>query len=454
MDNHASLRAVSVNTKFYLLSSTVVAALGGFLFGFDTAVISGTTSALQRVFSLGDFSLGFTVAVALIGTIIGSISAGKPGDVFGRRPVMALLGALFLISALGCAFTSNWYLFLTFRFIGGLGVGGASVISPMYIAELSPARMRGRLVAVQQLNVVLGILIAFLSNYLIADFIAGQAWRWMFGIEAIPAFLFMVLIFFVPDSPRWLVKQDRVDEARDVLAKTGAENVDQEIDEIIASLKSASAQAAEKIFSPKYRIPLITAIAIAVFNQLSGINAILYYAPHIFQMTGLSMNTALLQSVAVGVTNLVFTIIAMTIIDKIGRKKLLLIGSVGMVIFLALVAQAFYFKNFGGYGVMIYLVGFIAFFAASQGAVIWVYISEIFPNRVRAEGQAVGTFSNWTMNAIISWTFPVMASALGGGTSFLIFSIMMLLQFIFVLQYMPETKGKSLEQIQKDLGIE
>jgi sugar porter (SP) family MFS transporter len=275
----------------------------------------------------------------------------------------------------------------------------------------------------------------------------------MFGVGALPAFLFMILVFFIPDIPRWLVKKNRVDEARRILAKTGAKDVQQEITDIISSLETAATSAGERIFQAKYSVPLLTAIAIAVFNQLSGINAILYYAPQIFQMTGLSKNTALLQSIAIGLTNLVFTIIAMTIIDKIVRKKLLLIGSVGMVIFLGLAAQAFFFESFGGYGILIYLVGFIAFFAVSQGAVIWVYISEIFPNRVRAEGQAVGTFSNWTMDAIISWTFPIMASVLGGGTSFSIFAFMMVLQFIFVWLYVPETKGKSLEQIQKDLEI-
>lgn len=454
MNAQAQASKVSVKPMFYLLSSTIVAALGGFLFGFDTAVISGTTTALERVFTLSDFSLGFTVAIALIGTIIGSIGVGKPSDYFGRRHIMVVLAALFLASALGSALTHNWYLFLFFRFIGGLGVGGASVISPMYIAELSPARMRGRLVAVQQFNVVLGILIAFLSNYFIAEVVSQQAWRWMYGVEAIPAFLFMVLIFFVPDSPRWLVKKDRVEEARDVLTKTGEKHVDKEIEEIEESLRTTEKTTKEKFFSKKYKVPIMTAVAIAMFNQLSGINAILYYAPRIFQMTGLSMNTALLQSIAIGVTNMIFTIIAMTIIDKVGRKKLLLVGAVGMVIFLGLVAQAFYFENFGGYGVMIYLVGFIAFFAVSQGAVIWVYISEIFPNRVRGEGQALGTFTHWTMNAVVSWSFPVMASVLGGGNSFLFFSLMMLVQFFFVLKYVPETKGKSLEQIQKDLKID
>lgn len=453
MSDQNQAATLSVSPRFYLLSSTIVAALGGFLFGFDTAVISGTTNALERVFTLSEFWLGFTVAIALIGTIIGSLGVGKPSDYFGRRKVMFVLAALFLISALGCAFTDNWMLFLFYRFIGGLGVGGASVISPMYIAEIAPAKSRGRLVAVQQFNVVIGILIAFLSNYLLAEAITAEAWRWMFGVEAIPAFLFMSLIIFVPDSPRWLVKMDRVEEARDVLTKTGEQNVNEEINDIVESLRTATQAAGEKFFSRKYSLPILTAMAIAMFNQLSGINAILYYAPRIFQMTGLSMDTALLQSVAIGVTNMIFTIIAMAIIDKVGRKKLLLWGSVGMVVFLGLVAQAFYFENFGGYAVMFYLVGFIGCFAISSGAVIWVYISEIFPNKVRAEGQALGSFTHWTMNAVVSWSFPVMAGTLGGGNSFLFFTLMMVLQIFFVVKYMPETKGKSLEQIQKDLNI-
>jgi len=445
----------NINSKFYLLSSTIVAALGGLLFGFDTAVISGTTNQLQHVFSLNEFWLGFTVAIALIGTIVGSISSGKPGEKYGRRNVMIVLALLFAISALGSGLTHNWYLFLIYRFIGGLGVGGASVISPMYIAEIAPARLRGRLVAVQQFNIVLGILVAFFSNYFISKLIADSlAWRWMFAVETVPAVLFMILLFFIPESPRWLIKYGRMDEARDILYKTGEQEVDRQVDEIIESLETPQKQQEEKFFSSKYKVPIITAMAIAIFNQLTGINAILYYAPRIFQMTGLSMDASLLQTIAVGITNMIFTVIAMTIIDRIGRKKLLLIGSVGMFITLGLVAQSFYFQNFDGYSVMLYLIGFIAFFAVSQGAVIWVYISEIFPNMVRSEGQSLGTFTHWVMNAVVAWSFPVMASSLGGGNSFMFFSLMMVLQFFFVFKFVPETKGKSLEQIQKDLNIQ
>lgn len=441
-----------LSSRFYLLSSTAVAALGGFLFGFDTAVISGTTEALQRVFGLSNSGLGFTVAIALIGTIIGSISVGKPSDRYGRRRVMMILGALFFVSGLGCAFSHNWYSFLFFRWVGGLGVGGAAVVCPMYIAELAPADKRGRLVAIQQLNIVLGILIAFLSNYLIAKFITQHAWRWMYGVEAIPAFAFMTLAVTIPNSPRWLAKYGSFKQARNVLERINTPDVEGELTAIRESLQTATVSM-RRLFSGNYKIATLTAIAVAVFNQLSGINAILYYAPRIFQMTGLSTNAALLQSIGIGVINLIFTLVALAVIDKVGRKKLLLIGSVGMVVFLGLVAQAFYRQHFSGYGILIYLLGFIAFFAVSQGAVIWVYISEIFPNKVRAEGQSLGTFSNWTMNAIISWTFPVAIAAVGAGSSFTFFAVMMGVQFIIVWQWLPETKGKSLEQIQKDLNI-
>ncbi|MBD3274043.1 MAG: sugar porter family MFS transporter, partial [Candidatus Marinimicrobia bacterium] len=394
----------------YVIGSTVVAALGGFLFGFDTAVISGTVSSLETVFSLSDFWLGFTVAVALIGTIIGSLSVGKPGDAYGRKNVLIVLAVFYTISAIGSALSANWYLFLSFRFIGGLAVGGASVMSPMYIAEIAPAAYRGRLVAVQQFNVVFGILIAFLSNYFLATIIQDNAWRYMLGVEAIPAFLFFALLFLIPNSPRWLVKKDRVDEARDILSKTGEPDPEKALNDIIKSIEVLSDQASEKFFSKKYSLPILTAMLIAFFNQMSGINAIMYYAPRIFEMTGLAMDAALLQSVAIGVTNMVFTIIAMSIIDKVGRKTLLLVGSVGMVFFLGMVAREFYLQDFGGYDVMLYLVGYIAFFAMSQGAVIWVFISEIFPNKVRSQGQALGSFTHWTMAAVVSWSFPIMAS--------------------------------------------
>ncbi len=437
--------------KSFVLTNTIIAALGGFLFGFDTAVISGTTRDLQMVFDLSTNSLGFTVAIALVGTIIGSLLVSKPGDTMGRKKVLIVLAVLYLISALGSALVSDWYLFLFFRFLGGLGVGGSSVLAPMYIAEISPAAMRGRLVAVQQFNVVFGILISFLSNYFLAAYISENAWRWMLGVEAIPAAIFFGLLFLIPESPRWLVGKNREAEAKDILEKMGEPNVEEELRDIQQSLRVDTKTSNENLFQHKYRFPVTMAILIAVFNQVSGINAIMYYAPRIFEMTGLSTDSALIQSIAIGVTNMLFTLLAMTVIDRLGRKKLMLIGSVGMVVMLGMVGWVFLTNDFSGYGVLIYLIGFIAFFAFSQGAVIWVFISEIFPNKVRSKGQALGSFTHWLMAAVVSWTFPVVAESLGGGITFMFFALMMLLQGIWVWKFMPETKGKSLEQLGKDV---
>lgn len=324
----------------------------------------------------------------------------------------------------------------------------------MYIAEIAPADLRGRLVALFQFNIVTGILVAFLSNYFLAG--SGEnAWRWMLGIVAIPSFVFLGLLFLIPDSPRWLVKHGRTNEARDVLKKCGRIDVQGEISEIEDSLHLHTVSPAEKLFSKKYSRPILYAVLLAAFNQLSGINAIMYYAPRIFEMTGLATDTSLLQSVMIGVTNLVFTILAMFIIDKFGRRTLLITGSFGMIVFLGLVARAFYTGNFDGSSVMWYLVGYIAFFGFSQGAVIWVFISEIFPNTVRSKGQTLGSFTHWFGAAAISWTFPVAANnpAIGGGNAFMFFSVMMFLHLLFAWKVIPETKGKTLEQIQKNLGI-
>lgn len=432
-----------------LLSATVVSALGSFLFGFDTAVISGTTKFITAYFNLSDAYLGFTVSIALIGTVIGSLIVGKPGDKFGRRKMLFLCGILYFVSALGCAFTNDWYLLLISRFVGGLGIGASSVMAPMYIAEISPARMRGRLVAVAQFNIVFGILIAFFSNYLFAG-IGEDNWRWMFGIEAVPAALFFILLFLVPESPRWLVKRNMIEEARSVLNNVGAENVDDELSEIVDSLKEESGGQSSKLFSKKYSFAIICAVFLAIFNQLSGINVIMYYAPMIFENAGATTDSAMLQAVAVGVTNMLFTIIAMFFIDKLGRKTLLLIGAVGMGFSLAGAGLHYYFENlFGGSGVIIFIISFIAFFAFSQGAVIWVFLAEIFPNKVRAKGQALGSFTHWIMNAIIGMIFPVVLSNLGGGNVFMFFALMMIPFFFFVWKMMPETKGKSLEELEK-----
>ncbi|MHB8864739.1 MAG: sugar porter family MFS transporter [Pirellulaceae bacterium] len=489
--------------KTYLLASALIAALGGLLFGFDTAVISGTTSALQEVYQLGSFATGFTVASALIGTILGSILVGRPADQIGRRRVLIVIGVLYFVSAVGTALAWDWYSFLFFRFLGGLGVGGASVVSPMYIAEISPAASRGRLVAITQLNIVLGILLAFLSNYLVANLDLGAVeWRWMFGVEAFPAAAFILLLLFTPYSPRWLASQGRVEEAREVLQRLGnsQEEVERELQSILSSLDFAHHSMQEPLFSRAYSKPVMLAVMIAAFNQLSGINALMYYAPHIFSMAGADKNSALLQSVVVGGTNLVFTIFALAVIDHFGRRRLMLAGSIGYIVSLGSAAFAFYrygdqflsaieagkglahaqaawaehgseatrqalataeaaatqanvAAGLGGTIVLVSLLVFIASHAFGQGAVIWVFISEIFPNRVRARGQALGSFTHWVMAAAISWTFPMFAEASGGHT-FAFYAAMMVLQLLWVLFVMPETKGIPLEDIQKELGIE
>jgi len=490
--------------KSYLLGNTIIAALGGLLFGFDTAVISGTEPWLEKIYELSKFWLGFTVASALIGTIAGSILAGRPADAHGRRKVLFLIALLYLVSALGCAFAWDWYSLLFFRFLGGLAVGGASVVSPMYIAEISPAPYRGRLVAVTQFNIVLGILLAFFSNFLIAQLDMGEVeWRWMFGVEAAPAAVFFCLLFLTPCSPRWLVSRGRVEEARAVLGKLGtdADNLEEEISEIQASLDLTHHSLREPFFRRAYIKPILLAVAIAAFNQLSGINALMYYAPRIFSMSGAGEDAALLQAVAVGFTNLIFTMLALAVIDRFGRKKLMIVGSIGYILSLGVTAGTFYTyeeefhraKNAaeavekakevvgelpddaaaldalsraeevseaafaaastGGLIVLISLLVFIASHAFGQGAVIWVFISEVFPNRVRARGQALGSFTHWFMCAGISWTFPVFAEASGGHT-FAFYAAMMVLQLFWVLLIMPETKGIPLEQIQKKLGIQ
>jgi sugar porter (SP) family MFS transporter len=434
----------------FLIKSTVVAALGGLLFGFDTAVIAGTTHGLTVAYALTPGLLGMTVATALLGAIIGAMTAGIPGERFGRRNSLRVLAVLYLASALGCAFAWGWYPLLFFRFLGGLGIGGSSVLGPMYIAEISPAKWRGRLVGFFQFNVVFGILLAYFSNYMIALLHLGLAeWRWKLGIAAIPAALFLLMLFGIPQSPRWLVEKRRVDEARTVLLRVGEENVEQELNDILESMHLEHTK--EPLFTRKYRLPIFLAVSIGVFNQMTGINAILYYLNDIFAHAGFSGLSGDIQAVAVGATNLLFTIIAMSVIDRLGRKTLLLIGSVGTAACLAGVAAIFFTSAHQNLLVWL-LMGYIAFFGFSQGAVIWVYISEVFPNRVRAKGQSLGSFSHWFMNALISWTFPLMAAS-SGAYPFVFFAAMMVLQFFVVLFIYPETKGITLEDMQKKLGI-
>jgi len=436
-----------------LAKATAVGALGGLLFGFDTAVISGTTHALTITYGLSPKALGVTVAMALVGTIIGAVTAGMPGQKWGGRETLRVLAVFYVISALGCAFAWNWHALLAARFIGGLGIGGSSVLGPVYIAELAPAKTRGRLVGTFQINIVIGILLAYLSNYLIGLLgLGAMEWRWQLGIAAIPAFLFLVLLFGIPPSSRWLVTRKRVDEARTVLQMMGADNPEGELREIVDSIHLERLQTSEPLFSWKYRFPLFLAITIGMFNQLSGINAILYYLNDIFAAAGYSKVSGDLQAVAVGGMNLAATLLGMSLIDKLGRKTLLLIGSVGTAACLFGVSWVFFTNSHQSY-LLVFLVAYIAFFAISQGAVIWVYISEVFPNRVRAKGQSVGSSSHWIMNAIIAFTFPQLAKS-SGAYPFVFFGAMMVVQFFVVLSFYPETKGYSLEEMQHRLDID
>jgi MFS transporter, SP family, arabinose:H+ symporter len=436
-----------------LLKATVVGALGGLLFGFDTAVIAGTTHSLTMRYGLSPQQLGLTVSVALIGTVIGAMSAGIPGQKYGARETLRVLAVFYVLSALGCAFAWNWDALLLARFLGGLGIGGSSVLGPVYIAELAPAKIRGRLVGMFQINIVIGILLAYLSNFAIGRLgLGGTEWRWQFGVAALPALLFLVMLFGIPPSPRWLVTQKQVDEARRVLQQMGAEDPEKELQEIVNSVHLERLEKAEPLFIWKYRLPIFLAITIGMFNQLSGINAILYYLNDIFAAAGFSRVSGDLQAVAVGGMNLVATLVGMSVIDKLGRKTLLLIGSVGTALCLGGVARVFLTHEHQEY-LLWFLVAYIAFFAISQGAVIWVYISEVFPNRVRAKGQALGSSSHWIMNAIIAYTFPQLAKS-SGAYPFVFFSMMMVVQFFVVLFLYPETKRVSLEQMQQRLGID
>jgi sugar porter (SP) family MFS transporter len=435
----------------YPVRVSLIAALGGFLFGFEVSVISGAEKTIQQLWALSSGWLGFTVASSLIGTVLGSLVVGTPAQKFGRKRVLVAVALMYLVSAIGCALSNVWALFILFRFIGGIAVGVSSVVAPMYISEIAPAHQRGKLAGSFQVNIVAGILVAFLTNYLLAG-IGEDSWRWMLGIMAIPALIFAILVRTIPESPRWLVLNNRDEEARKVFARTGETNAHALIKEEHELSKSG---VQESLFKGKFRKPIFYAVLLAMFNQLSGINAIIYYAPRIFEMAGFNKADAFAQSVYIGLANFLFTLLAMSVIDKCGRKTLLMIGSAGMVVFLALTAIAFNNPGNVGSHVIIYLIGFIAFFAFSQGAVIWVFISEIFPNSVRSQGGSLGSFTHWIMAAIISWTFPMIVegSEKGSFYSFVFYSIMMLIAFLFIWKVMPETKGRTLEQIQKELGI-
>ncbi len=436
-----------------LLKSALVGALGGLLFGFDTAVISGTTHQLTQVFSLSAGQLGLTVSIALWGTVIGALTSGSLGQRIGAREALRLMAVLYVISALGTALAWNWGSLLAFRFIGGLGIGGSSVLGPVYIAEMAPARIRGRLVGLFQINIVIGILLAYASNYALESaHLGAHLWRWELGIASLPALLFLALLFGVPRSARWLLTRNRVDEARAALGLLGSPDPQAEVDELRQAIHADAAHPDAPLFTRKLRLPIFLAVSIGLFNQLAGINAILYYLNDIFRAGGFSSISSDEQSVLIGAMNLLATMLGMSLIDKIGRKTLLLIGSVGTALALAGVAAVFYTQQHRG-ALLWLLVTYIFFFAISQGAVIWVYISEVFPTRVRSKGQSLGSGSHWVANAAISFAFPVIAKH-SSGAPFVFFSAMMVVQFFVVLFVYPETKGVSLEQLQRQLGTE
>jgi MFS transporter, SP family, arabinose:H+ symporter len=433
-----------------LLKGISVGALGGFLFGFDTAVIAGTTHSLTSTFHLSARALGLTVSIALWGTVAGSLASGYIGQRLGSRRALQLMALLYAVSAAGCALAWSWPALVSFRFLGGLGIGGSSVLCPVYMAELAPARLRGRLVGLFQINVVVGVLLAYLSNFLISQIVPeSSSWRLELGVAGIPAFVFLVLLLFVPESARWLVLKNRCTEALKVLYSMRGEEAKSELAQIIDSVGTETTEKSEPLLQRKYAFPIFLAASIGAFNQLSGINAILYYLNDIFAAGGYANVSSGLQSVAVGLMNLIATAIAITVIDKVGRKKLLLAGSIGMMISLSGVAIVMLHKT--SHALLFPLLTTYTFsFAMSQGAVIWVFISEIFPNLVRSKGQSLGTSVHWIMNAIIAGIFPAVA-ARSSAYPFLFFAAMMALQFIVVLTIYPETKQLSLEQLQNKL---
>ena len=440
-----------MNGRIFFWSLT--SALAGFLFGFDTVVISGAEKTIQTLWGLSPGLHGIAMASALYGTVVGSLLGGWPADRFGRKATLLWIGVLYFVGAVGSGLAPNVATFIAARVIGGLGIGISTVVAPMYISEIAPPKHRGRLAGMFQFNIVFGILIAFVSNALLAG-IGNNAWRWMLGVAAFPSFLYAVFCFGLPESPRWLLsrKGDR-EAALQVLQRIEPDASQAEIAAQADEIVSASSQQASlgHFWTRRLQKPILLAILIAFFNQMSGINAILYFAPRIFELTGLAARAALLQSVGIGVTNLVFTFVGLWLIDRLGRRTLLYIGSFGYITSLGLAAWAFFTNHFSIVPVCIF--AFIAAHAIGQGAVIWVFISEIFPNRQRAEGQTLGSFTHWIFAALLTTFFPRMVASFPPGYVFSFFAGMMVLQLLWVKTMVPETKGVPLEQIQKQLGI-
>ena len=432
-----------------ILRWSIIASFAGFLFGFDTVVISGADKTLQLLWNSSDVFHGSVVmAMALWGTVIGAIFGGIPTNTLGRKKTLLIIGILFSISAAGSALSNDPFVFAFFRFLGGLGIGASTIAAPAYISEIAPAKDRGRLVGLYQFNIVFGILCAFLSNYLLSD-VGVNAWRWMLGVQVFPSLIYTFMAFSIPESPRWLYSMLRIDEAKIIFDKIGSkEDVQSIMDDL--SNNSNSTPLNENIFMKKYRFQLILVFLIAAFNQLSGINAFLYYAPRIFEEAGIGAKTALLSSIGIGFVNLIFTLIGVYLIDRLGRRKLMIFGSIGYIFSLSMVATSFYL-NWTGLAVPGFLFFFIASHAIGQGAVIWVFISEIFPNHLRASGQSFGSSVHWVLAAIIPSMVPILFTSFGVGNVFAFFAFMMVFQLLFVLFMMPETKGISLEDVSKGL---
>jgi len=442
--------------KKQILFWSITSALAGFLFGFDTVVISGAEQTIQKLWGLSAALHGLVMGSALYGTVLGSLIGGWPTDKLGRRRTLLFVGVLYVLSALGCAFAGTVGLFVAARFVGGLGIGISTVVSPLYISEIAPAHYRGRLAGMFQFNIVFGILVAFLSNAVLARLGGEQAWRWMLGVAAFPSLIYAVMCFGLPESPRWLLgrKSDRA-AGLAVLRLIEPEHSDSQLsahaDEILAAATGEKAAAAG-FWNPRLRVPILLAFLVAFFNQLSGINAVLYFAPRIFELTGLGEKAAMLQSVGIGVTNLLFTFAGLWLIDRLGRRTLLFVGSFGYIISLGLTAWAFFTQHY--HIVPACIFGFIAAHAVGQGTVIWVFIAEIFPNRHRAEGQALGSFTHWIFAALLTTFFPKMVESFPPGWVFVFFCGTMVLQLFWVKFMVPETKGVSLEAMQRRLGIE
>ena len=443
-----------------LLKCTIASALGGLLFGYDTVIINGAMIDLVKYFQLSPAWQGWTVSSALIGCILGTILIGRPGDIYGAKRLLQMLAIMFLVSSVGCAVATNISVFILSRFVGGLAIGGASVLCPVYISEISPPKHRGVLASTFQLAIVLGILLSLITNYLLLN-IGNSNWRWMLFSGAIPAVAFFLMLLVIRKSPRWLVKKGRIDEARKNIEDLSSHEIDtdQTIREIQESIQTENLSKRINLFKRPYRRIIFIGIFVGIFSQLTGIGVVFYYSAQIFHIAGFSGDSSMFQSVLLGVTNLIFTLIAMTIIDKIGRKKLLLFGQLGMVVVLGLFGYGLLSGNISGYWLVALLVAYIAFFAASQGVVIWVLLSEMFPNIIRSRGASIGSFANWVISALLNFFFPVVigffgatqaAQQIGMSYAFIFFAVVTFIGFIYLKKYIIETKGKTLEHIEKE----